>query len=184
MYILFWGENVIGNSNPIHTGRKLNVHKTLGRPLNVLRTFNLRPMSTGNNPEVAQPIPNTNIQSGNTFDLLNGWLSFALKLFVISIGSHLAALMGNLDNIIMNENDCWSWKRRICTTVTDSSMRFILLPICALWIMAVNLIINLQRFIAFAAFLDQFSKERFPQIYTINAKHFHFLTALIVSSAE
>ena len=47
MYILFWGENVIGNSNPIHTGRKLNVHKTLGRPLNVLRTFNLRPMSTG-----------------------------------------------------------------------------------------------------------------------------------------
>ena len=38
-------------SNPIDTGRKLNVHKTFrgcpGRLLNVLCTFNLRPVSTG-----------------------------------------------------------------------------------------------------------------------------------------
>ena len=36
---------------PVDTGRKLNVHKTfrrrLGRLLNVLCTFNLRPVSTG-----------------------------------------------------------------------------------------------------------------------------------------
>ena len=36
---------------PVDTGRKLSVHKTfrrrLGRLLNVLRTFNLRPVSTG-----------------------------------------------------------------------------------------------------------------------------------------
>ena len=36
--------------NPVDTGRKLNVHKTsrghLGRLLNVLCTFNLRPVST------------------------------------------------------------------------------------------------------------------------------------------
>ena len=35
----------------VDTGRKLNVHKTFrrrpGRPLNVLCTFNLRPVSTG-----------------------------------------------------------------------------------------------------------------------------------------
>ena len=39
-------------SNPVNTGRKLNVHKTFrrcpGRLLNVLCTFNLRPVSTGN----------------------------------------------------------------------------------------------------------------------------------------
>ena len=38
-------------SSPLDTGRKLNVHKTLrrrpGRLLNVLCTFNLRPVSTG-----------------------------------------------------------------------------------------------------------------------------------------
>ena len=38
--------------NPVDTGRKLNVHKTFrrrpGRLLNVLCTFNLRPVSTGN----------------------------------------------------------------------------------------------------------------------------------------
>ena len=38
-------------TNPEDTGRKLNVHKTLrrrpGRLLNVLCTFNLRPVSTG-----------------------------------------------------------------------------------------------------------------------------------------
>ena len=38
-------------SNPVDTGRKLNVHKTFrrrpGRLLNVLCTFNLRPVSTG-----------------------------------------------------------------------------------------------------------------------------------------
>ena len=38
-------------SDPIDTGRKLNVHKTFrrrpGRLLNVLCTFNLRPVSTG-----------------------------------------------------------------------------------------------------------------------------------------
>ena len=38
-------------SNPVDTGRKLNVHKTfrrrLGRLLNVLYTFNLSPVSTG-----------------------------------------------------------------------------------------------------------------------------------------
>ena len=37
--------------SPVYAGRKLNVHKTLGRRpgrlLNVLRTFNLRPVSTG-----------------------------------------------------------------------------------------------------------------------------------------
>ena len=37
--------------NPADTGRKLNVHKTFrrrpGRFLNVLCTFNLRPVSTG-----------------------------------------------------------------------------------------------------------------------------------------
>ena len=36
---------------PVDTGRKLNVHKTIrirpGRLLNVLCTFNLRPVSTG-----------------------------------------------------------------------------------------------------------------------------------------
>ena len=39
------------NGHPVDTGRKLNVHKTLrrrpGRLLNVLCTFNLRPVSTG-----------------------------------------------------------------------------------------------------------------------------------------
>ena len=39
-------------SNPVGTGRKLYVHKTFrrrsGRLLNVLYTFNLRPVSTGN----------------------------------------------------------------------------------------------------------------------------------------
>ena len=39
------------SSHPVDTGRKLNVHKTLrrrpGRLLNVLCTFNLRSMSTG-----------------------------------------------------------------------------------------------------------------------------------------
>ena len=39
--------------NPLDTGRKLNVHKTFrrspGRLLNVLCTFNLRPVSTGKN---------------------------------------------------------------------------------------------------------------------------------------
>ena len=37
--------------HPVDTGRKLNVHKTFrrrpGRLLNVLCTFNLRPVSTG-----------------------------------------------------------------------------------------------------------------------------------------
>ena len=41
----------IDSSQPVDTGRKLNVHKTfrrrLGRLLNVLCTFNLRPVSTG-----------------------------------------------------------------------------------------------------------------------------------------
>ena len=32
---------------PVDTGRKLNVHKRPGRLLNVLCTFNLRPVSTG-----------------------------------------------------------------------------------------------------------------------------------------
>ena len=38
-------------SNPVDTGRNLNVHNTFGRRpghlLNVLCTFNLRPVSTG-----------------------------------------------------------------------------------------------------------------------------------------
>ena len=42
--------------NLIDTGRKLNVHKTFirrpGRVLNVLCTFNLRPVSTGKPPEI------------------------------------------------------------------------------------------------------------------------------------
>ena len=41
----------IDSSHPVDTGRKLNVHKTFrrrpGRLLNVLCTFNLRPVSTG-----------------------------------------------------------------------------------------------------------------------------------------
>ena len=39
------------DAHPVDTGRKLNVHKTFrrrpGRLLNVLCTFNLRPVSTG-----------------------------------------------------------------------------------------------------------------------------------------
>ena len=39
-------------NNPVDAGRKLNVHKTFrrrpGRLLNVLYTFNLRPVSAGN----------------------------------------------------------------------------------------------------------------------------------------
>ena len=42
----------ITSSNPVDTGRKLSVHKTFrgrpGRLLNVLCTFNLRSVSTGN----------------------------------------------------------------------------------------------------------------------------------------
>ena len=37
--------------SPVDTERKMNIHKTfrrrLGRLLNVLRTFNIRPVSTG-----------------------------------------------------------------------------------------------------------------------------------------
>ena len=44
-------QNIIMVFFPVDTGRKLNVHKTfrrrLGRLLNVLCTFNLRPVSTG-----------------------------------------------------------------------------------------------------------------------------------------
>ena len=40
-----------GRSHPVDTGCKLNVHQTFrrrpGRLLNILCTFNLRPMSTG-----------------------------------------------------------------------------------------------------------------------------------------
>ena len=47
-YVLFCIQWV---SFPVDTGRKLNIHKTLkrrpGHLLNVLRTFNLRPVSTG-----------------------------------------------------------------------------------------------------------------------------------------
>ena len=43
---------IVVRLNPIDTGRKLNVHKTFrrrpGRLLNVLCTFSLRPVSTGN----------------------------------------------------------------------------------------------------------------------------------------
>ena len=35
-------------NNPVDTGRKLNVHKTPGRLLNVLCMFNLRHVSSGN----------------------------------------------------------------------------------------------------------------------------------------
>ena len=41
----------LSNTNPVDTGRKLNVHKAFKRRpgclLNVLCTFNLRPVSTG-----------------------------------------------------------------------------------------------------------------------------------------
>ena len=57
-YIRFiWFDNVSSDQpkivrKPVDTGRKLNVHKTLrrrpGRLLNVLCTFNLRPVSIGN----------------------------------------------------------------------------------------------------------------------------------------
>ena len=43
---------IVVRLNPVDTGRKLNVHKTFrrrpGRLLNVLCTFNLRPVCTGN----------------------------------------------------------------------------------------------------------------------------------------
>ena len=46
-----WRNNFVKFTNPVHPGRKLNVHKTFrrrpGRLLNVLCTFNLRPVSTG-----------------------------------------------------------------------------------------------------------------------------------------
>ena len=45
-----YGKVIEDFSNPVDTGRKLKVHKTFrkrpGRPLNVLCTFNLRPVST------------------------------------------------------------------------------------------------------------------------------------------
>ena len=56
---LFWNFGLVGKqldnkakiNFPVDTGRKLNVHKTFrnrpGRLLNVLCTFNLRPVSTG-----------------------------------------------------------------------------------------------------------------------------------------
>ena len=48
-------ENVLEKrTDPVDTGRKLNVHKTFrkhpGRLLNDLRTFNLRPVSIGDYP--------------------------------------------------------------------------------------------------------------------------------------
>ena len=46
-----WIIDLIENHTPVDTGRKLNVHKTFRkrpeRLLNVLCTFNLRPVSTG-----------------------------------------------------------------------------------------------------------------------------------------
>ena len=46
------------SSNPVDTGRKLKVHKTFRRRpgclLNVLCTFSLRPVSTGNMKQVTQ----------------------------------------------------------------------------------------------------------------------------------
>ena len=45
-----------GAQNPVDTGRKLNVHKTFrrrpGRLVNVLCTFNLRPVSAGNTAQI------------------------------------------------------------------------------------------------------------------------------------
>ena len=53
------------NNYPVDTGRKLNVHKTFrrrpGRILNVLCTFNLRPVSTGNCEEHLQVTPSLNL---------------------------------------------------------------------------------------------------------------------------
>ena len=40
-------KNKILNPFPLDTGRKLNVHKTSGRPLNVLCTLNLPPVPRG-----------------------------------------------------------------------------------------------------------------------------------------
>ena len=48
IYCFHWSSSRV--YYPVDTGRKLNVHKRFGRPgrlLNVLRTFNLRPVSTG-----------------------------------------------------------------------------------------------------------------------------------------
>ena len=49
--IEWWVQYLQKHVNPVDTGRKLNVHKTLrrcpGRLLNVLCTFKLRPVSTG-----------------------------------------------------------------------------------------------------------------------------------------
>ena len=51
MYTILFILELIWSHVPVDTGRKLNVHKTFrrrpGRLLNVLCTFNLRPVSTG-----------------------------------------------------------------------------------------------------------------------------------------
>ena len=64
---------------PVDTGRKLNVHKTFrrrpGRLLNVLCTFNLRPVSTG-----------TVIIHVGVNDMMNGIDRDDLILYIGSIG--------------------------------------------------------------------------------------------------
>ena len=51
------------SSSPVDTGCKLNVHKTFrgrpGRLLNILCTFNLRPVSTGSRPQTYERASNT-----------------------------------------------------------------------------------------------------------------------------
>ena len=52
LYLCFYQDISETRTNPVDTGHKFNVHKTfrrsLGRLLNVLCTFNLPPVSTGN----------------------------------------------------------------------------------------------------------------------------------------
>ena len=52
-------------ADPVDTGRKLNVHKTFGRRpgrlLNILCTFNLRPVSTGDQESLTIKILRANL---------------------------------------------------------------------------------------------------------------------------
>ena len=61
---------------PVDTGRKLNVHKTFGRRpgrlLNVLCTFNLRPLSTG-------------YETQSNYDTITHSLTFFLKFYKITL---------------------------------------------------------------------------------------------------
>ena len=75
--------------NPVYTGRKLNVHNTFrrrsGRLLNVLCTFNLRPVSTGKQLQKWKHFLNRSYRSKLILPLV--WNTYQLK-----IGKWLAKL--------------------------------------------------------------------------------------------